>query len=211
YDSAAAVEDLEKFLTEKKINAVVFGPGIGREPVTGDILAMLLRFCDKNYIERLLIDGDGLFALKQHLEHESIPENLKNRIALTPHFGEASYLTGIDTSALKKNHTWAASEISNKINAVTLLKGPATVTTDGTQSYVNTTGTGAMATGGSGDVLSGICGALMARGCETISALAAGAFIHGLAGEKAAENCGKKLLRAGDIFQYIADALDSLD
>jgi len=207
YDASSRGDDIENMLGEKKVSSVVFGPGIGREPIALDILNKLFGLLSENVFKTLLIDGDGLYALKLYLEDNDIPASLKNRIALTPHFGEASYLFNKTVDELKNNHLLAAQELSEKINAIVLLKGPSTITTDKAKSYINTTGNASMAVGGSGDVLSGICGALLARGYSEMDALVYGAYIHGRAGDLAQERLKKNLLRAGDIVDSIAEVL----
>ena len=122
---------------------------------------------------------------------------------VTPHMGEMARLTGIPVAQLKEDPLAHARSYSSRTGAVCVLKDAATVISDKEgDAFVNVSGCSAMAKGGSGDVLSGIIGTLLAQGMEMLQAAATGVYLHGLAGEAAAGKNQSSLLA-----HEIADAL----
>jgi len=130
---------------------------------------------------------------------------------LTPHPGEAARLLGTSTARIGLDRTGAASELARGSGAVVILKGFRSVVADpgGRIAFV-LSGNPGMATGGAGDVLTGIVGAFLARGLDGWTAAAAGAYLHGLAGDLASERLGEEALTASDIVRALADAWLSL-
>jgi NAD(P)H-hydrate epimerase len=148
----------------------------------------------------LLIDADGLNVLGAN------PEILKQRttpFVLTPHPGEFARLSGADMATVQANRQEAATAFAQRFGGVLVLKGSGTVVTDGRQVYINTTGNPGMATGGSGDVLSGLLGALLAHGLEAFAAAVLGVYLHGLAGDLARDDKGETSLTATDLLEYL--------
>mgnify|MGYP001469433880 FL=1 len=136
---------------------------------------------------------------------------LKCDAVVTPHPGEMSRLTGMSIEDIQRNRVETAREFAVKWKVVTVLKGSRTVTAfpDGTI-YINPTGNAGMATAGSGDVLSGIIGALAGQGLNLQDAAAVGVYLHGLAGDKAADEKGMHGLIAGDIVNSLPFAIKQL-
>lgn len=170
--------------------AVAIGPGLGVDESKYLLIKDILRY----YNGTVVLDADGINCMcrfdkgLQHLSERKLP------VVLTPHPGEGDrLLAALGGGSVKdKGRRAAAEEISVRTGAVVLMKGAGTAVTSREQgTYINTTGNPGMATGGSGDVLTGVIAALAASGAEPFAAAAAGAFIHGLAGDIAAEKYGQ--------------------
>ena len=149
----------------------------------------------------LLIDADGINYLSRH------PQELPScDILLTPHPGELSRLTGQEIQAIQSSRINSALSAAKKINGTLLLKGAGTIIADQNgRTAVNNTGNSGMATGGSGDTLSGIIGTLMAQGIDVFSAAAAGAYIHGTAGDLCAEALSRRSMLPSDLIERLPE------
>ncbi len=196
------------FAEERRYDALVIGPGMGRNELSRAVFATVMGALSGSGVTRALIDGDGLYHLAHYLERSSLPEGVS--FVITPHFGEASRLLSEPVDAIKHNRYAAAARLAERTGAVTLLKGPASIVSDGTRSLVNTTGNPALATAGSGDVLSGVIGSLLSRGTAPLEAAGIGAYFHGRAAELAVEASGVMVLRAGDTIGHIRKAMAEL-
>ena len=171
--------DADAVLAAGRVQAWAVGPGLGTDDGAAAVVEALLA-TDLP----VLVDADGLTVVAQH------PAWLRDREAptlLTPHVGELRRLTGRDPADTEADRLGAARAAASDLGVHVLLKGSATVVAapDG-QAFVNPTGTGWLAAAGSGDVLSGLAGALLAQGLGPLEAGAVGAFLHGLAGSRAA-------------------------
>jgi NAD(P)H-hydrate epimerase len=166
-------------------NVVAIGPGMG---VT-DTLKCVTTSLFESFGQPLVIDADALNALA-HAGFDSVACPTAPRI-LTPHPGEMERLTGID-SRDRKSQIRAAIRLGDRLNCILVLKGHATFVTDGQQHWENTSGTPAMATGGSGDVLTGMIASLLgqrdALGISILDAVRTAIFVHGFAAERLAEH-----------------------
>ena len=182
--------------------AVGSGPGEGQERI--GILEQIL----KNYEGKLLLDADALNSIAKETISRDTFESSKAELVITPHVGEAKRLLGgneqIRTPEERLN---AVRELSNRFCAVTVLKGNGTlICTPEGEVLENTTGNPGMATAGSGDVLSGIITALSGQGIPSFPAAACGVFLHGKAGDIAADKLGQISLNAGDLVNSLPDA-----
>jgi len=157
--------------------AIVVGPGIPLGSGTAALLAALL---SKAEIPSL-VDADALNAFDGKLE---MLRQAKGPLVLTPHPGEMARLLGKSTAEVQRDRLCAVRALAAGTNAVCVLKGARTLIglPDGTV-YVNPTGNPGMATAGAGDVLSGICGGLLAQGLSPLDAAICGVYAHGLAGD----------------------------
>ncbi len=188
----------------QKADAVVIGPGLGRHPETAKLLAKILPQLSKP----LVLDADALFLLSGQ---EKLVRKLKAPVLLTPHSGEAGRLLGISAVEVERNRLKIAKQIAREYNGVAVLKGPHTVIARASGAVrINPTGNRALATGGTGDVLSGILGGLLAQGLTPFDAAAAGVYLHGLAGEKAGEIFGPDGLLAGDLLPILPQLLKQI-
>ena len=182
-------------------DAIAVGPGLGQSDESIDTVKYLF----ENYDGKMVLDADGLNILAYNNLFDLIKD--KENIVITPHMGEARRLIG----HLKEERKETAIELYRKTKAITVLKGHATVVaTDNEKTYINTTGNPGMATAGSGDVLTGIITSLLGQGKSAKEAALAGVFVHGLAGDLAAETVGEYGLIAGDIAYYTAIALKEI-
>ena len=191
-------EDLRKALG--KADAVLLGPGLGtlRDPVSA--------FVFSNGTKPLLIDADGLNALA------ASPRAFFGKdVVLTPHEGEMARLLGISSPEVHMDRREALLRAAERFQAFVLLKGPETLVTDGHVVLENHTGNPCLAAAGSGDVLSGIIGTFLAQGVKAFDAAAMGAWIHGRAGDLAAERLGVRSARPSDVIEMIPDVLRRLE
>jgi len=185
-------------------DAVAAGPGIGR----GDETLALMRSLAEKSERPLVLDADGLLAFAD------AAALLKERAAptiLTPHPGEAAALLARSPAEINRNRPAAARELAEETGAVVVLKGAATVTAEpGGRCVVNATGGPILATGGTGDVLTGVVGGLLAQGVAAFEAGALGAFLHGSAADRLAARLGSSGALAGDLAAEVPAALRTL-
>ena len=149
------------------------------------------------------------------LRARSRPGNAGERISchriLTPHPGEFARLSETDTSTVQKNRETLAVKFAAEHQLVLVLKGHKTVITDGRRLALNSTGNSGMATGGTGDVLTGLITALSAQGMEPFEAAQLGVYLHGLAGDLAARSVSKPGLIASDLPRWLGEAWRKLE
>ena len=181
-DDRLVAEEALEVVTEAldKADVLAIGPGFGVSEEAGNLIRDIL----VTTAVPCVIDADAITALKDHTE---LLSHMLAEKVLTPHPGEMARITGIRISEIEKNRVEVARLYAEKWQAVVVLKGVPTVVAlpDGTV-YLNTTGTPAMATGGSGDVLTGLIAALIGQGLSVADAAVAGVYLHGRAGELAA-------------------------
>lgn len=192
------LEDLMQY------TAIVIGPGLGVDAKDGVLIKKILRATDKPVV----LDADGLNLLKGELD---VMKEARAKLILTPHPGEAARLLERKTAEINRDRLKSAMELASRTGSITVLKGAGSVvaTPEG-KTYINTTGNPGMATGGSGDVLSGIIAALAGQGLNRESAATAGVYLHGLAGDLAADQMGEYGLIATDIADMAALAINSI-
>jgi ADP-dependent NAD(P)H-hydrate dehydratase len=196
--SAKAIDAILAAVSEN--DAMAFGPGIGISGALRSILEVLL----EQQTLRLLLDADGLNNLARM---KNWPAKRKARLILTPHPGEMKRLwSGLFRQELPPDRQEQAATLAQRTGSIVALKGAGTVVTDGERIYVNRTGNPGMATAGSGDVLTGVITALMGQGLSDFDATVLGVYIHGLAGDLAAEQVGQISLIATDIIQALGNA-----
>ena len=191
-------------------DAVAVGPGLGQRKDGIDSVKYIL----ENYDGPMVLDADGLNVVAYNDLFMQLRE--KKNVIITPHIGEARRLLAMNTDGMERKEM--ALELVKKTNAVSVLKGHATVVATGdSKTYINTTGNPGMATAGSGDVLAGIIASLLGQrkaGLKTPitpkDAALAGVFIHGMAGDLAAEAIGEYGLIATDISYYTAIAIKEI-
>jgi NAD(P)H-hydrate epimerase len=192
--------DLEPLLAAAEgKDALVIGPGIPRGPETGSLIGQLI----ERVGAEIVLDADALNAIATDL---SVLRRAKRHVVVTPHPGEMARLTGRPTKEVQKHRLDVARDFAMEHGVTVVLKGARTLVSsvDG-ELYVNPTGNPGMATAGSGDVLSGICGAFLAQGFQVPDAIWAAVYTHGLAGDLAAARRGKVGLIASDIIKGLCD------
>ncbi len=197
----AAAESLVERM--KKARALVVGPGMSLSPDTIAMMRSLLPHIGASDLHGAVIDADALNALAQ------IPDWWQSGgpVVVTPHPGEMSRLAGLSIAEVQRNRIETATRYAGRWNVVVVLKGAGTVIAapDG-QAWVNPTGGPNLATAGTGDVLSGIIGSLMAQGCEPLNAAVAGVFLHGRAGDLLRRRLGDAGTVASDLHGVLPQA-----
>ncbi|MBR5134530.1 MAG: NAD(P)H-hydrate dehydratase [Clostridia bacterium] len=174
-------------------NAVVVGCGLSRDPETAELLKRWL----PTVTSPLVLDADGLNIASEHIV---LLKAIQAPLVLTPHPAEAARLLGLSVAEVQRDRAAAAKRLSATFGAVVVLKGHRTlVALPSGELYINMTGNAGMATGGSGDVLTGVIAALLAQGMPPYDAARAGAYYHGLAGEAAAKAKGSRAVSAWDV------------
>ena len=185
----------------ENVDFVVLGPGLGREAGTEELVLELLRRIDKP----LLLDGDGLYAVRNH------PDTVAGRKAptlLTPHPGEMGQLLHRSVADILNDPAGAVRTACERFGAAAALKGARTMIGGGSKCIaINITGNSGMGTAGSGDVLAGTVPAMYCLGLDPEAALRAGVFVHGLAGDLAAEDLSEDGMTAADIMRHLPQAM----
>jgi NAD(P)H-hydrate epimerase len=184
--------------------AITFGPGIG---VSADTIK-LTRWLLKHTHQPLLIDADGLNCVATDpnmLRHASSPTSA---VVLTPHPGEMARLTKTNTAEVQANRLEMAQTFATQYDCYVVLKGARTVIAapDG-WTWINPTGNPGMASGGMGDVLAGVIGGLLAQGYAPHEACQLGVFLHGTAGDLAAQEVGEIGMLARDVIERLPSGL----
>lgn len=206
YEPEMADADEENFRAEIEkqcdwADAIVLGPGLGRADYVKKLVEIVLSHA---YVP-IVLDADGLNTVADFPE---LTRYFTENIIVTPHMGEMARLTGQTVAELKADAVSAARAYSSRTGAVCVMKDAATVTADKDgDTYLNGSGCSAMAKGGSGDVLTGVIGALLAQGMEITMAAAYGVYLHGLAGEYAAGRSNGRSLLAHEIADALAEVL----
>lgn len=196
--SAKAINRILDVVDENDVLA--FGPGVG---VSGDLTKILGTLLKQEHLP-LVIDADGLGNLAKI---KNWPEILKAKVVLTPHPGEMKKVwSGLFREELPGERIEQTVQLAQRTNTIIVLKGAGTVVSNGEKVYVNKTGNPGMATAGSGDVLTGVITALLGQGLAGFQAGVLGVYIHGLAGDIAAENMGQASLIATDIIEALGSA-----
>jgi ADP-dependent NAD(P)H-hydrate dehydratase / NAD(P)H-hydrate epimerase len=198
---------LEAHLPGKR--AVAVGPGMPTGAAMRGVLAELCRSALARGLG-LVLDADALnhLAAEQTLLDPGSEEAARWRLVLTPHPGEAARLLGKDTREVQSDRVASAQALAARYGAVVVLKGARTIIAapDG-RLAVNPTGNPGLGTGGTGDVLTGILGALLAQGLGGFEAACAAAYWHGAAGDRVAEEHGETGLMAGDVVEALPGTL----
>jgi NAD(P)H-hydrate epimerase len=189
-------------------DAVVIGPGLGQTPEAEARVMRLVRLK-----KPMVLDADGLNLIAKQ---KRWPGNFRARAVLTPHPGEMKRLLPLigrsgEVPAEDEGRMELAQLAAKKFGQVVLLKGARTVISDGERSYVNKTGDSTLSKAGSGDVLSGVIGCLMAQKVEPFEAACLGAHLHGRAGELAGKKKGRRFAVARDVLKSLSKAIRELE
>lgn len=178
-------------------DAVLIGPGLGRSESVIQFVADFLPLLSVPVV----LDADGLYAVSKNMH---ILEDCRADIIMTPHSQELGYMTGMTASEVDSARFAVSNEFAGKNGVTLILKGHHTIITapDGDMT-VNTTGNPGMAGAGSGDVLAGMTAALLARGMQPYDAAVSAVYLHGAAGDRAAQEYGPDAMCAGDIISSI--------
>jgi NAD(P)H-hydrate epimerase len=199
--SLKAEKDIIKLMEGK--TALALGPGLSTHKETTQLVRQIVSRCPLP----MVIDADGLNALS---EDPGVLSKCKRKAILTPHPGEMARLTGIETADVQADRLGTATRFAKKHGCFLVLKGARTLITepDG-QTYVNPTGNPALAGGGSGDVLTGMIGGLVARGWPMAKSAIGGVYLHGMAADLLAEDMCPGIL-AGELLDVIPELTAAL-
>ncbi|VVD70698.1 carbohydrate kinase [Pandoraea aquatica] len=186
------------------MQAVAVGPGLGTSAASGACLSRALPLDDTP----LVIDADALNLLAAE---PALAERVRRRAGptvLTPHPLEAARLAGCDVARIQSDRLASARALAQHFGATVVLKGSGTVVDDGAKAWINTTGNAGLATAGTGDVLTGLIGALLAQGMPATQAALAGVWIHGRAADRCVrDGVGPAGLTASELLPAIRTEL----
>ena len=186
------------------IDVLALGPGLSRNKETLQLVRKIITKIDNPVV----IDADGLNALKGHLGLLIKRLDKQRQIVLTPHPGEMARLLGVSVAAVQKNRKNIAQKFANEYNVTIVLKGKNTAVAGPKAGiYINKTGNPGMATAGSGDVLTGMIAAFLGQGLNSFEAAKYAVYLHGLAGDLAAKEKTQISLIASDIIRKIPEAI----
>ncbi len=178
-------------------DAVVIGPGLGQSEATRALVTAVIR----QATGPVVLDADGINVIKPHI---LIEETGIAPLILTPHVGEMARLLGISIQAVQADREGIACRAARECRATVVLKGHHTlVVSPHEPSLRNDTGNDGMATGGSGDLLAGLIGGLAAQGIPPRDAAAAGVYLHGAAGDRAAARLSRRAMLPSDMIEEL--------
>jgi NAD(P)H-hydrate epimerase len=201
--SLRAMGELRK--TASASDAVAVGPGLGTYFETAELIR---RFVSR-YEGKVVLDADGINAFRGARDALAAAAC---ELVLTPHAGELSRLMETPSADIAAHPIESARRAALELGKIVLLKGPNTVIADPSgRVWLNPTGCEALATAGSGDVLTGLVAGFAAQGLDLLHAAALGAYVHGLCGEIAEEYVGKRGVIAGDLVDVISDACNRIE
>jgi NAD(P)H-hydrate epimerase len=202
---AVSVNALDEALRlMEKATSIILGCGLGTHPETMEFVRRFVKSAQKP----MIIDADGLNCLAQDA---GILEGSHAELVITPHPGEMSRLLGTATEEIQSNRIEAARKAALRFHSVVVLKGARTVIADPSgRAFINPTGNSGLSTGGTGDVLAGAIGGLLAQGLSALDAAVCGVYVHGKAGDIAAESLGMAGMIAGDVLRTLSEALKRL-
>jgi len=201
-DKTLCREGFEKIKDfSQKCKAMAIGPGISSTKQTKELISTIIDQLDIP----LVIDADGINVLAGEL---SLLKKYKASLIITPHPGEMSRLVGASIEEIQKDRIGFTMALARRIGAIVVLKGARTViaSKEG-NSWVNLTGNPGMATGGSGDILTGIIGGLLTQKLSSLEAAKTGVYLHGYAADLAAQKKGEISLIASDTLETIPEAI----
>ena len=188
-----------------RVSGLAIGPGISRNSETGSLIKKLIKHIDKPFV----LDADAINILAGQ---KDILKKVKAECVLTPHPGEMAGLTGRSTDYIQKNRKKTAVALAKKYNLTVVLKGYQTLVADSAgRVFVNKTGNPGMATGGTGDILTGIIGSLLSQGVPVWDSCCLGVYWHGLAGDLAAKDKGQVSLCATDLLNKLPEAFKKIN
>jgi NAD(P)H-hydrate epimerase len=182
---------------------LALGPGLGQDPATAAAIRRIALECPLPVV----LDADGINAFAGRAGELA---GRRAETVLTPHPGELGRLLGISTAQILEDRVAAARGAAEETGAIVVLKGHLSLVASGTAVFVNPTGNPGMATGGTGDVLTGLIAGLLAQGLDALDATVLAVYLHGLAGDLAASRLGENALAAGDLIAILPAAFAAL-
>ena len=184
--------------------SIAIGPGIGKGKSNIGIIKRVLN----EYTGTLIVDADALNCIMKYALYGNVTQSKAN-VILTPHMAEAARLLEVDR-VLDDERKEKALELSQSFNSTVVMKGNNTIVVSNEEIYFNETGNPGMATGGAGDVLTGVIAALAAQGYEPFEASKIGVYVHGLAGDICEAEIGQIGMTAIDILDKVPKAFKTI-
>ena len=211
-ENGSLAESATQYILEyadRNQSVLAIGPGLSQHPETVALVHQLIKENSEQGLDlQMVVDADGLNALAK--AKELIPL-LNEKAVITPHLGEMERLTGMPIQTLAADRISTAKQFTQKYGLTLVLKGAPTVTSNSNgEVWINPTGNPGMATAGMGDVLTGVITGLIAQKVPSANAATLGVYLHGLAGDIAADTIGIHGLIAGDVLKTIPLAISSL-
>ena len=205
----SAAERILQFVDEQEVNVIAIGPGLSRQPAIPKLLKQLL---PKLQIP-VVIDADGINALASVEGRKLLTRTSKNTpIVLTPHPGELSRLIERSVPDIEEDRVGVAREVARNFNVILVLKGVPTVTAlPSGRAFINSTGNSGLATGGSGDVLTGLIVGLIAQGMHPEEAAPAGVYLHGLLADRLKPKTGERAMLPRDLLSVMPEVLKKFE
>ena len=198
-----ALGEIMRLWTE--IDAVAIGPGLSTHHETQELVRRLVMRRQKPTV----LDADGLNACAKDTSCLEATNDVP--LIITPHAGEMARLVGQGVEAITKDRQSAALEAARRFRCIVVMKGaPTFVAEPDGEVFLNPTGNSGMATGGVGDVLTGMIVSLLAQGCDPLSAALCGVYLHGLAGDEVADEYGEASVVASDLVACLPHAFQAL-
>ncbi len=200
--SLRAFPEIQNFCS--KIDVLAVGPGLSQNKETQSLVRKII----SRIRLPMVIDADGLNALAGHTDILSNTSKQEHAAILTPHLGEMARLTGRSIEFIQRNRKKVAQGFAKKHNVILVLKGHHTIVADPSgKTYINNTGNPGMASAGVGDVLTGIIASFLGQGLSAFDAAKLGVYIHGMAGDVAAQEVGQVSLTATDLLNKLPEVL----
>ena len=203
----SAKSEICAHINQKK-TIIAIGPGLSQHPRTAELIRQLLY----SLTQPAVIDADGLNALAKSVDLLSmLSKSNKRQLVITPHLGEMARLIDWSIDSIAKDPIGAATDLARVHQLTVVLKSvPVTIVDSEGQVWLNSTGNSGLATAGSGDVLTGLIAGFMAQGLTATQSAVSGVYLHGLAGDLAAERIGQHGLMATDILNELPTAIKEI-
>tara|TARA_B100001029_G_scaffold176403_1_gene179283 strand:- start:679 stop:2253 length:1575 start_codon:yes stop_codon:yes gene_type:complete len=203
------MDSYEEFVENiNNFDAIILGPGITQNKSTIDLVTKIIDFLRKNPSSPpVVIDADGLNILSQI---KKWPIKLSKKFILTPHVGEMAGLMNISTKKVNNNRLSISKELAKKTNSIILLKGSGTILTNGKEILISNKSVPALATAGTGDILSGLIGGFIAQGIPPMNAASTAIYFHAESGILAQKDIGEISSKASDLFRYLPLAINQI-
>lgn len=209
-DQTLGIKALDQLLEfAGRCQAIVIGPGSSTHPQTSEVIRQIIR----EVAAPCIVDADALSAFigKTKMLARDEHQRICSPLVITPHPGEMGRLLNLSSGDVLQNRIGIARQFATEHQVWLVLKSARTLIADPLGKIaINTTGNPGMASGGSGDVLSGLIGGLMAQGNHTGEAVCGAVYLHGACGDQAAQSCGERFLSATDLIRAIPETLDLL-
>ena len=173
-----SIQDLDAL---QQLNCVLIGPGLG---ISNQAKTLLKNWLNKN--TALVLDADALNLIAQNGDLAASVKNRHAPTVITPHIGEASRLLKLSPEAIQGDRKGSALQLAKDFNCITILKGVGSLISNGSEVFINTTGNAGLASGGTGDVLAGMIGSLIAQGLAVLEACKTAVYLHGAAADSLA-------------------------